>query len=152
MFSPESANRDMGWTLIGYCEGTMAPTASPAIYPDQKCRYYIGTQAYIINAWSETDLGTYTAGTKVRVDDKIFKCKSFPFSDWCKCECLYYYAMCDCVWSFRLNDWINDSIWHMSCLFTCLSIVAMYKPDDDSTYWSNAWRPAGDCPAANAPT
>ena len=85
-FSPESENADMGWTLKGYCDGTLAPTTSPIVYPTQKCRYYVGTQAHIINAWSESDLDSYVAGTRVRVNDKIFKCKGAPYSNWCKCE------------------------------------------------------------------
>eukprot|EP00804_Cyclotella_cryptica_P027202 CCRYP_017186-RA/>CCRYP_017186-RA protein AED:0.06 eAED:0.06 QI:222/0.5/0.33/1/0.5/0.33/3/309/676 len=83
-FSPESANAAMGWTLKGSCTGTMTPTASPIAYPDPKCRWYNGTQPVIIRNWSAGSLSTYTAGTRVRKHDRIYKCKSYPYSLWCK--------------------------------------------------------------------
>ena len=77
IFAPYSENGDMGWNLLGYCAGTSLPTMSPVVYPDAKCRYYVGKTPVIINEWSITDLSTYTAGTKVRVNEAIFVSHSF---------------------------------------------------------------------------
>jgi hypothetical protein len=84
-FAPDSDNANMGWTLKGYCDGTIAPTASPVVYaPAAKCRWYNGTQPVTINNWASASLSTYVAGTRVRKEDRIYKCKGYPFSLWCK--------------------------------------------------------------------
>ncbi|KAL7518452.1 hypothetical protein ACHAWX_003275 [Stephanocyclus meneghinianus] len=83
-FSPESDNAAMGWNLKGSCTGTMSPTASPVVYPDPKCRWYNGTQPVIIYNWAVASLSTYAAGTRVRKHDRIYKCKGYPYSLWCK--------------------------------------------------------------------
>lgn len=83
-FSPESDNAAMGWTLKGSCSGTMSPSAAPIVYPDPKCRWYNGTQAVIITNWATASLSTYVAGTRVRKEDRIYKCKGYPYSLWCK--------------------------------------------------------------------
>ena len=84
-FSPESDNVNMGWTLKGYCDGTIAPTAAPVVYaPAAKCRWYNGTQPVTIGNWAESSLSTYIAGTRVRKEDRIYKCKGYPYSLWCK--------------------------------------------------------------------
>ena len=72
VFAPNSENGDFGWKLLGYCAGTSLPTTSPVTYPDSKCRYYDGRTPIIIKEWSPADLSTYTAGTKVRVNEAIF--------------------------------------------------------------------------------
>ena len=77
VFAPYSENGDMGWNLVGYCDGTSSPTTSPVSYPDAKCRYYDGTAPVIIKEWSLSDLSTYTGGTKVRVNEAIFVSHSF---------------------------------------------------------------------------
>ncbi|KAL7515088.1 hypothetical protein ACHAXN_013046 [Cyclotella atomus] len=84
-FSPESDNASMGWTLKGYCDGTISPTAAPIVYaPAAKCRWYNGTQPITISPWAEASLSTYVAGTRVRKDERIYKCKGYPYSLWCK--------------------------------------------------------------------
>ena len=83
-FSPESDNAAMGWNLKGSCSGTMSPTAAPIVYPDPKCKWYNGTQAVVIYNWASASLSTYIAGTRVRKEDRIYKCKSYPYSLWCK--------------------------------------------------------------------
>ena len=72
VFAPYSVNGDMGWNLLGYCAGTSSPTTSPLSYPDAKCRYYDGTTPIIIKEWSLADLSSYTAGSKVRINEAIF--------------------------------------------------------------------------------
>ena len=84
-YSPTSDNVNMGWTLKGYCDGTIAPTMAPVVYtPAVKCRWYNGTQAVTISNWAEASLSTYIAGTRVRKEDRIYKCKGYPNSLWCK--------------------------------------------------------------------
>ncbi|KAL7515091.1 hypothetical protein ACHAXN_013049 [Cyclotella atomus] len=84
-FSPESDNANMGWTLKGYCDGTISPTAAPIVYaPAAKCRWYNGTQPITIKFWAQADLRTYTPGTRVRKHDRIYKCKGWPNGLWCK--------------------------------------------------------------------
>ena len=84
-YAPDSANVNYGWTLKGYCDGTIAPTTSPTVYaPAAKCRYYSGNQAIQINHWATGDLSTYVAGTRVRIENRIYKCKGWPYSLWCK--------------------------------------------------------------------
>ena len=83
-YSPESDNVNLGWTLKGYCDGTIAPTAAPIVYtPAAKCRWYNGTQPITIDNWAESDLSTYVSGTRVRKEDRIYKCKGWPFGLWC---------------------------------------------------------------------
>ncbi len=62
----------------------MSPSAAPIVYPDPKCRWYNGTQAVIITNWATASLSTYVAGTRVRKEDRIYKCKGYPYSLWCK--------------------------------------------------------------------
>lgn len=84
-FSPDSDNVNMGWTLKGYCDGTIAPTISPSVYgPAPKCRWYNGTQAIIINVWDENDVSDYGPGVRVRKHTRIYKCKGWPNGLWCK--------------------------------------------------------------------
>jgi hypothetical protein len=75
----------MGWTLKGYCDGTIAPTAAPIVYqPAAKCRWYNGTQPITIAKWSSGSLSSYVSGTRVRKEDRIYKCKGWPNGLWCK--------------------------------------------------------------------
>ncbi|KAL3783692.1 hypothetical protein HJC23_000101, partial [Cyclotella cryptica] len=106
-FSPESANAAMG---IMYWNND--PTASP-LHTHPKCRWYNGTQPVIIRNWSAGSLSTYTAGTRVRKHDRIYKCKSYPYSLWCK--------------------------------------MAAYEPET-TAYWADAWTKAGTCLGMFEPT
>jgi hypothetical protein len=84
-YAPDSDNASMGWTLKGYCDGTIAPTSAPIVYaPAAKCRWYNGTQAVTINVWDSADLSSYTFGTRVRKETSIYKCKGWPNGLWCK--------------------------------------------------------------------
>eukprot|EP00804_Cyclotella_cryptica_P020912 CCRYP_009250-RA/>CCRYP_009250-RA protein AED:0.06 eAED:0.04 QI:0/0/0/0.75/0.66/0.5/4/0/652 len=83
-FAPDSVNVNMGWTLKGYCEGTITPTMSPVVYPTSKCSWYNGTKPVIIETWSTNNLALYTAGTRVRKNDRIYRCNEYPYSLWCK--------------------------------------------------------------------
>jgi hypothetical protein len=113
-YAPGSANSALGWTLKGSCSGTMAPSTSPVVYtPAAKCRWYNGTQAVTINNWAESSLSTYIAGTRVRKEDRIYKCKGYPYSLWCK--------------------------------------MAAYEPEE-TAYWAEAWTTAGTCVDMLAPT
>ncbi|KAL3783281.1 hypothetical protein ACHAWO_005073 [Cyclotella atomus] len=82
-FGPDNEYH-LGWVLEGYCDGTISPTSSPVEYPDLKCRYYNSTRSIIIHQWNEKDLSTYTAGSRVRIREDIFKCRGYPYYMWCK--------------------------------------------------------------------
>jgi hypothetical protein len=83
-YAPGSMNANMGWIMKGYCDSTLSPTASPVLYPENKCRWYNGTKPVIIKSWSKEDLSSYKAGTRVRLGHQIFKCLGWPRDLWCK--------------------------------------------------------------------
>jgi hypothetical protein len=83
-FAPDSANVNLGWTLKGYCDGTISPTISPSVYPLQKCKWFNGTTAVVINVWSASNLNSYVEGTRVRKHTRIYKCKGWPYALWCR--------------------------------------------------------------------
>jgi hypothetical protein len=113
-FAPGTENGKLGWTLKGRCDGTIAPTAAPIAYtPVEKCRWYNGTQAITIEVWSAADISSYVAGTRVRKGTAIYKCKSYPFSLWCK--------------------------------------TPGYEPEVGEA-WEDSWTRAGDCNGQFAPT
>ena len=76
-YAPGSENSSLGWQLKGYCDGTIAPTSSPAGYTGS-CQYNDGTSVINIDAWSQSDLATYNAGTRVRKSNRVYQCKSYP--------------------------------------------------------------------------
>jgi hypothetical protein len=113
-FAPGTVNGNLGWTKKGFCDGTLSPTKAPIKYePVQKCRWYNGTQAITIEPWSDAKRSTYVAGTRVRKDTNIYKCKNWPYYLWCQ--------------------------------------TSNYEPEV-GTYWTNAWTKAGECNDALAPT
>ena len=113
-FSPESDNANMGWNLKGYCQGTIAPTAAPIVYtPAAKCRWYNGTEPITIDNWAESSLSTYVSGTRVRKENRIYKCKVWPYGLWCK--------------------------------------TAAYEPEETDV-WADAWSSAGTCNGMFEPT
>ena len=112
--------------------GTLSPSSSPVQYPDLNCNYYEGTTLYVVEKWSEADLSTYTAGSRVRIHNRIYKCKKWPFNLWCKMAAYEPEQN-----SLHLNDaWVK---------------VSTYKPDGGA-HWSDAWERAGTCPTDNPTT
>eukprot|EP00956_Cyclotella_meneghiniana_P035057 scaffold110845_cov23-Cyclotella_meneghiniana.AAC.1 len=84
-FAPGTESGNLGWTKKGYCDATLSPTKTPVAYaPVEKCRWYNGTQPVIIKQWSDADRSTYVAGTRVRKESTIYKCKGWPFFLWCQ--------------------------------------------------------------------
>ncbi|KAL3783743.1 hypothetical protein HJC23_004862 [Cyclotella cryptica] len=84
MFGPGSDNSNLGWALTGFCEGTISPTSSPVVFPESNCIWYNGTKPVVIKSWSEGSLSSYVSGTRVRVHNRIYQCKGYPQSLWCK--------------------------------------------------------------------
>ncbi len=82
-FAPGSDNSAMGWTLKGFCDGTMAPTAAPVAFTGE-CDWLNGTAITPIAAWATSDLSSYKSGTRVRKGDQVYKCKSYPYYLWCR--------------------------------------------------------------------
>ncbi|KAL7483108.1 hypothetical protein ACHAW6_008756 [Cyclotella cf. meneghiniana] len=105
MFSPGSGNSKLGWALKGFCEGTILPTSSPVVFPESKCLWYNGTKPVVIKSWSESLLSSYVAGTRVRVHNRIYQCKGYPQSLWCKMA-----AYQPEKYSYWKDAWVNRGI------------------------------------------
>lgn len=83
-YAPGGTYSDMGWTLVGPCDGTLAPTAAPTNFVGD-CMYEKSTPTpNIVNiqAWSSSTL--YEAGDQVRIGGTTYKCKPWPFYFWCR--------------------------------------------------------------------
>jgi len=89
VYAPGGTYSDMGWTLVGPCEGTFAPTVAPTAFAGD-CMYVkvvtttpTPTPTVMnIAAWSSSTL--YEAGDQVRIDGTTYKCKPWPFYFWCR--------------------------------------------------------------------
>eukprot|EP00970_Alexandrium_tamarense_P001277 scaffold131_cov206-Alexandrium_tamarense.AAC.17 len=82
-FAPGTDNSAMGWSVIGSCDGTIAPTAAPIAFSGP-CQWLNGTNTVDIDAWDTADLATYEKGTRVRKGGDVYKCKGYPFYLWCR--------------------------------------------------------------------
>lgn len=113
------------WDRKGFCLGTLSPSSSPVQYLDSNCYYYEGTTPHLIEQWSESRLSSYTSGSHVRIHNRIYKCKNWPFNLWCKMAAYEPEQN-----SLHLNDaWVK---------------VSSYEPDG-STHWFDAWQRVGTC-------
>lgn len=112
-FSPRAEFGDLAWNLVGACEGTSSPTASPVEYSGTMCKYSrcreedVACACELVNCPSvpgqvsgcigrksvcfETDVDPYDAdgrdyvsGDVVRVGLLRFKCRSWPYGLWCR--------------------------------------------------------------------
>lgn len=72
LYGPEEENGELGWTVIGGCTGTIAPTIAPTEQDFSGC----STPEYSAGA-------TYEEGDEVHVGGDVYECKPFPFSLWC---------------------------------------------------------------------
>ena len=117
-FAPGEQYDYMAWTLLGPCDGTLAPTSAPTTYSGSApCTYVKVTTATTptstpvvtaVDTWSASIL--YEAGDQVRIGAKKFQCKPWPFYFWCR--------------------------------------VSAYAPTLSETgLWTEAWSLAGACPA-----
>ena len=125
-FSPDDQYGYMAWTLLGPCEGTLTPTASPIPYGQggsTSCTYtkLIKSTSSSTSTTTTTPVTTpvetwkastlYEAGDQVRVGAKKFQCKPWPFYMWCR--------------------------------------MSAYAPSMSATgLWTEAWTVAGTCPGA----
>ena len=109
-FAPGSQYGNMAWTLKGYCDGTVAPTASPIAYAGN-CTYArdVTTEApctsgttgcvchgasctttvvtpttFDVDAWNSAT--EYETGDVVRVGTKRYRCREWPNFFWCRQE------------------------------------------------------------------
>ncbi len=84
-FAPGEQYDNMAWTLVGPCDGTVAPTSSPTGYTGT-CTYtkVVATTPTPtpVAPWSAGTM--YEAGDEVRISAKKFKCKPWPFYLWCR--------------------------------------------------------------------
>ena len=75
-FSPEVDGGDQGWDIVGKCEGTVSPTASPSF----------GAMAVVAGGCPEVydEASTaYEAGDLVSYNTIVFECKAYPFNGYC---------------------------------------------------------------------
>ena len=115
-FAPGEQYDYMAWTLLGPCDGTLAPTSTPTSYSGGAlCMYTKVVTTTPTPTPVATPVGTWTAGTlyeagdQVRIGSKKFQCKPWPFYLWCR----------------------------MSAYSPTLSLTGL---------WTEAWTDAGTCP------
>eukprot|EP00584_Thalassiosira_punctigera_P002647 CAMPEP_0172527200 /NCGR_PEP_ID=MMETSP1067-20121228/1937_1 /TAXON_ID=265564 ORGANISM="Thalassiosira punctigera, Strain Tpunct2005C2" /NCGR_SAMPLE_ID=MMETSP1067 /ASSEMBLY_ACC=CAM_ASM_000444 /LENGTH=652 /DNA_ID=CAMNT_0013310885 /DNA_START=110 /DNA_END=2068 /DNA_ORIENTATION=- len=139
-FEPSTQYGSMAWTLMGACDGSIAPTAAPVVYSgpceynkctttrvsctpgESGCSCSSGTPATSsckkdLTTCEDVSVNTwsnnvdYTTGDVVRVGTKRFRCREWPNYLWCR--------------------------------------MSSYKPVlTSSNIWQQAWRTDGDCPPA----
>ena len=80
VYAPGDDHSDMGWTVLGYCSGTLAPTTHPN-FGD------LTNQGGCPSAYSASS--TYGAGDKVSVSQIVYKCKAWPYSGFCNSGGVY---------------------------------------------------------------
>ena len=84
-FAPGEQYDYMAWTLLGLCDGTLAPTIAPTEYSGS-CTYakvVITTPTPApVDPWSAGTM--YEAGDQVRIGAKKFQCKPYPYYFWCR--------------------------------------------------------------------
>jgi len=71
-FEPGSSNSDLGWILLGSCDGTLAPTTAPTLDPNSP-----GCPA------EYSPDGDYQAGDRVSVGSTVYQCKTDGNSPFC---------------------------------------------------------------------
>jgi hypothetical protein len=76
-FAPGTDNGELGWTLKGWCDATVTTTTTTTTPWVGTCEWLNVTAPVTINPWSASALSTYSAGTRVRVADRVYKCKEW---------------------------------------------------------------------------
>lgn len=80
-YEPGSEHESDAWTLLGSCEGTIAPTVATTIDPWEKTGC---PEAYDSSA-------TYEEESEVSLDDVVYRCKIFPDNGFCNLHNPYSY-------------------------------------------------------------
>eukprot|EP00804_Cyclotella_cryptica_P008811 CCRYP_020119-RA/>CCRYP_020119-RA protein AED:0.08 eAED:0.08 QI:1508/1/1/1/0.83/0.42/7/0/389 len=83
-FAPGTDSGELGWNLMGWCDATVTTTSTTSTPYVGTCEWLNGTSPVTINPWSARAISTYSAGTRVRVSNQIYKCKEWPFYLWCR--------------------------------------------------------------------
>jgi hypothetical protein len=90
-FAPGEQYDYMAWTLLGPCDGTLAPTSAPSAYTGgASCTYTKVVTTTPTSTPVVTPVGTWTAGTLYEAGDQVrigatkFQCKPWPFYLWCR--------------------------------------------------------------------
>lgn len=96
-YEPTTMHAGDAWTLIGACDGSFAPTLSPAAYAGtctyDRCRLVSGTETCTEGTTgctcTPTDVdpysssAAYVANDVVRLGAKQFRCRTWPNELWC---------------------------------------------------------------------
>ena len=79
----------MAWTLLGPCDGTLAPTSAPTAYSGSCTYIKMDTTSPTpnpavtpVSAWSASAL--YNPGDQVCIGAQKFQCKQWPYYFWCR--------------------------------------------------------------------
>ena len=84
-FAPGTEFDYMAWTVLGPCEGTLAPTAAPTSYGGLCTYEKVVDASPTPTPVAEWSLGTsYEAGDQVRIGLAKFECKPWPYYFWCR--------------------------------------------------------------------
>ena len=121
-YAPGGTYSDMGWTLVGPCTGSVAPTSAPTAFAGN-CMYekVVTTTPTptptIINiaAWSASTL--YDAGDQVRIAGTTYKCKPWPFYFWCRMAAYQPTTSSTGLWT---EAWTNNG----ACQYASLAPTA----------------------------
>ena len=105
-FKPGTVNGDMAWTMKGSCDGSRAPTSAQIAY-EGDCFYdKVPEQTQTeIKVWDR--MANYVTGDVVRVGNKRFKCKEWPYFFWCRVSAYMHTLEYDGIWA---QAWTKDSV------------------------------------------
>jgi hypothetical protein len=131
----------MAWDLMGACQGTLAPTVSPAVYTGT-CEYNKCREVDSTVACTEGTAGCTTcSGTAPnRSCTKVVRTQSCVMTDVDAWSNSFDYMTGDVVrlgaQRFKCRSWPN----YLWCR------QAAYKPTAEVGIWSDAWYKDGTCP------
>merc|ERR1712194_40143 len=131
-FKPDSQYGSMAWTVLGSCDGSMAPTSAPIAYEGDcfyaktvvtkntgtapcahgsstecKCITCTGTEQTEVKPWVSSY--EYEEGEVIRAGNKRFKCKAWPYYLWCRMSAYQPNVAETGIFS---NAWTRDGICH----------------------------------------
>lgn len=142
-FKPGTQYGPMAWTMMGMCEGTMAPTGAPVPYVNTMCSYSQCRMREVQEQCTPGSTGCScrdgdAAGPTCLRDTETEICMGAPVDTW---SSSFDYHEGDVVRvgmkRFKCREWPNK--------FWCK--MEAYKPtNDENGVWRDAWTTDGMCP------